>query len=329
MAEKKLNMLLVGAGFMGKKHLESTVKSNFIKYTGIVDDRRENAEKLAKEFGVKVFPSVEKAVQAGKCAAADICTPTPFHLSLIKECAEYGLHILCEKPLTLNAEDAEKVKRVTTKNKVKIMVAQVLRFWPEYVYAVECVRKKEFGEVLSINCKRQSSPPGWNSWIMKENIGGGAVIDLQIHDFDFIYQLLGIPKSINTWGRLEQGTLNAIVNILDYGKNISVISEASYLMSASYPFRMFFCIELERAVIEMDFWRNKNERLKVFPADGKCFSPKLSSQDAYCSEIEYFAQKIIANKPFDLVPLEESITSLNMCLASKKSCELGRVEIEV
>ena len=318
-------MLLVGAGFMGKEHLEAAAKSDLATYAGITDTNLENAEKLGKQFGIKVFSSIKEAVRTGNCAAADICTPTPFHISGIKECAEHGLDILCEKPLALNLKDAEEIKKVTAEKKIRIMVAQVLRFWPEYIYATECVKNKKYGEVLSINCKRQSSSPGWNSWMMKENIGGGAAVDLQIHDFDFIYQLLGMPQSICAQGRIEQGAINAVTNTLIYDKNISVINEASYLMPASYPFRMYFCIELEHAVIEMDFWRNKSERLRIYPKDGESFPPELSSQNAYCAEIEYFAKQIIEGKPFDLVPLEESINSLKICLKSKESFDKKRI----
>ncbi len=150
--------------------------------------------------------------------------------------------------------------------------------------------------------------------------GGGAVIDLQIHDMDFVLQLLGKPQSIQAVGRLHKGAVNAVYNRLVYSKGIPVWTEASFLMPESYPFRMFFKIEIEKAILEMDCWRSKGERLKVFPQKGQSYFPVLPKNDAYREEIDYFAKRLLDGEKFSNVPLEESILALKLCLASEKSC---------
>lgn len=101
-------------------------------------------------------------------------------------------------------------------------------------------------------------------------------------------------------------------------------TQASYLMPHSHPFRMYFSIETEEAVAEMDSWRPVGGRLRVFPKRGKAFCPKLAPVDAYGAEIGYFARCLLSGRPFDRVPLEESIGALEMCLASARSCRTGR-----
>lgn len=319
MKNKKVKIILAGAGFMGREHLTAIQDAAVVKYVAIIDKNQATGAKLANEFGIEYFSSIETALKTVHAEAIDICVPTAFHIDVIKEAAAYGLHVLCEKPLALTLETALEIKKIALESNIKIMVAQVLRFWPEYVYVVDASKNRTYGKILSIDCKRLSPRPAWNSWMTKPDIGGGAVLDLQIHDIDFIYQMLGKPDSIESSGRVFDGTVNSIHNKLIYSSGISVFNEASFAMPQSYPFRMYFQIEFEKAVIEMDFWRPKNERLKIYPADGTYFTPDLPVKNAYAEEIIYFAENILANKNFDLVPLDESIQVLELCLKSKES----------
>ena len=322
---KPIKMLLLGGGRMGKTHLASAQKLDSVIYTGIVDKKINCARDTGASYNLPVFNNFEKAVKKLKPDAVDICVPTPYHLPMIRLCAENNLHVLCEKPISLCLKDAEEVEKICHAAGIRLMIAQVLRFWPEYVYAGTVSAKKKYGSILAVECKRLSSPPDWNAWMLKAGIGGGAVIDLQIHDMDFVLQLLGTPGAIKATGRMRGGSFNSVFNTLVYPSGISVRTEASYLMPSSYPFRMYFRIDFEKAIVEMDFWRPKGERLKVFPVQGEAFCPELPEQDAYRGEIDYFAAQLSSGKEFSLVPIDESITALKMCLASKKSCTNGKV----
>ena len=324
MSGKPVRMILVGAGFMGATHLEAAEKMASVQFVGVVDSRRSAAKALAAKNGIPDFETLEEGMQALQPDAADICTPTPSHLAMIRICAAHGTHVLCEKPLALTPGDAERIRRVCDEKAIRLMTAQVLRFWPEYVYALDVARRGKVGGIRSVLCRRLSSPPGWNSWMMKPGIGDGAGLDLQVHEMDFIYQLLGKPVAIQASGTDWGGAVNAVRNRLVYAGGVSAISEASYLMPASYPFRMAFALEFENAVLEMDSWRPKGERLSVYPARGKSFFPVLSSASAYGAEIDYFARRLKAKQPFDRVPMEGVIEVLRMCRASIKSCRTGK-----
>jgi len=65
---------------------------------------------------------------------ADICTPTSTHKDLVIQCADRGLHVMVEKPMAHTLEDARSMLEAVQRNKGLFMVAQVLRFWPEYAY---------------------------------------------------------------------------------------------------------------------------------------------------------------------------------------------------
>jgi UDP-N-acetylglucosamine 3-dehydrogenase len=317
-----VEMLLVGAGYMGKTHLEAARELETVRFVGIVDQDAPRAEALASEFGVKSFAVIECALEELRPVAVDLCTPTSTHLPLLKLCASHGIHALCEKPLALSLKDAREAGRIGSR--IRVMVAQVLRFWPEYEHLIDLCRSGTFGQALHVACQRLSSMPRWNSWMTRADVGGGAVLDLQIHDLDFILQLLGRPIEIQAWGSELNGSINAVRSWLRFRSGAHATTEASYLMPDSYPFRMWFSIEMEEAVAEMDSWRPKGERLRIHPKHGDAFSPKLAIVDPYGAEIEYFVRCLETGEPFGRVPLEESIEAVELCLASARSCRTGK-----
>lgn len=323
MGVSALKMILVGSGFMGREHLEAAKGSQYVDYVGVVDVNAAAAKQLADQYGFPYFDSISSAVAKVGPSAADVCVPTQYHLNIIKECAHHGLHVLCEKPIARNLAEAVEMSDVAAKAGIRLMVAQVLRFWGEYVYAAKVAASKTYGEILAIDCKRFSSPPSWNSWMLKDENGSSAAIDLQIHDMDFVQNLLGVPQAIDANGQKSFGGLNRVSNTLKYMSDIPVYIESSFVMPQSYPFRMFFRIEFERAILEMDFWRPKGQRLMVYPVDGEVFVPAIDSANAYAGEIEYFARCILSGEKFEAVPLEQSIMALKMCLASVESCNIG------
>lgn len=313
-------MLLVGAGSIGKVHIESAKGLDVIRYVGVVDINQTVAQKFAEKYNVKWYTSLSEAINELKPDALDICTPSTYHLPVIKQGAERGMHILCEKPITLDTSSAKEAEDIIKKKKVKLMISKVLRFWPEYIYAVKTTREKTFGKVRSVECKRLSPAPTWNSWMLNDKKGGGAAIDLQIHDMDFILQLFGKPQAIMAHGIETNGGMNTVYNYLYYKDCIHVTVESCFVMPSSYPFRMYYQIVYEKAVIEFDIWRPIGQQLKVFPEEGSEFCPELPPQAAYKNELSYFAKQLINNKEFDKVPLSESISALQMCLASRQSC---------
>ena len=319
-----VNMILVGAGFMGKTHLKASESLASARYIGIVDAHRPAAEALAKEYGVPAFDDVISAINVLKPDAADICAPTTRHLPIIIACAENRVNVLCEKPIALTKADANAVRMLAAKTGIRVMIAQVLRFWPEYAFAAAFARRGTFGKIKAVECRRLSSPPAWNSWMMRPDAGGGAVLDLQIHDMDFVLQLLGRPAAICSRGVLFNDAFNTVFNRLEYSSGVIAEVKASFLMPPSYPFRMAFSVEFEKGIIEMDSWREKGKRLGIYPARGKMYCPKLEQLDPYGAEIDYFARRLRAGKSFSRVPLDDSITALDMCLASKRSCATGQ-----
>jgi predicted dehydrogenase len=123
----------------------------------------------------------------------DVCSPTHRHADHAVAAAEAGRHVICEKPLARTLEDAESIVAACERNGVRLLVAHVVRFFPEYAAAQRIVAGGAIGDPAVLRLKRASfrprHPPG--HWFFEAEQSGGMVVDLMIHDFDFARWVAG------------------------------------------------------------------------------------------------------------------------------------------
>lgn len=185
-----LRVGIVGAGTMGRTHAAAYLKLPNAQLVGIYDVDRTFAERVASQFGAKPFDNYDSLLQ--QVDMVDICTPTPTHLDLVLTAAQAGKHILCEKPLGRTLEQCEKMIEATQKAAVTLMPAQVLRFFPEFKQARDLVLAGAVGKPAAIRTKRGGPyPRAANDWYADVEQSGGPILDLVIHDFDWLRWTFG------------------------------------------------------------------------------------------------------------------------------------------
>jgi len=191
-----MNVGLVGAGFMGSIHAKIYSELG-VEIRGIACLESDRARKLTEEFGGRYLVNdFESLLYDSSIDIIDICTPTYTHREHVIKAAEAGKHIICEKPIGLTIEDADEIIDVTTKAGIKFMVAHCIRFWPEYHIARDIVLGGDLGKPLVVTAKRLSSSPEWHSSDHRKlspEFSGGAVIDIGIHDLDYLTWVFGPP----------------------------------------------------------------------------------------------------------------------------------------
>ena len=129
---------VLGAGHLGKIHLKLLNQSNKYNLVGFYDPIKENAEKVAKEFGYKAFDTVQELIDA--VDVVDIVTPTLSHFDCAKEAIEKGKHIFIEKPITKTVEEADALIELSKKHNVKGQVGHVERFNPAFTAVKESIQ---------------------------------------------------------------------------------------------------------------------------------------------------------------------------------------------
>lgn len=324
-----LKLAIIGAGFIAHNHAEQICKMKDVSLAGVVDVDPEKGEEFARKYHTLFYPDIESLYKQTKADIADICAPTHLHEELAGRCAGLHMHVLCEKPFALDSSSAERIIQACRKNGVKLMIAQVLRFWPEYQEIKRIYETGELGEVKLAYFKRLSSMPAWSAFYDTPAMSGGGVHDLLLHDVDFSCFLFGEVKSVYAVGyKNRKGAWNNQTAVLQFKNGVRAVVTACQEMSEHYPFTMGARLLGEKGTVEFQYaakqlLRGEAETSLVKYLNAKdepeCIHVPLG--DGYYNEIRYFADCVLNSKEPSVAPPEENIKVLGVIEAVKKSLE--------
>lgn len=302
-----LKVGLVGVGGISGAHIPAWMDMEETELVAICDVRPEQMEKYP---AIRHYTDFEEMLNNEELDILDICLPTYLHAEYAIKAMDKGIHVISEKPVSLIAEDAERVYAAAERNNVKFMVAQVLRFWPEYELLKELYDTQKYGKLLSGSMTRLGCYPKWtwDNWMMDESRSGLVPFDLHIHDLDFLVYAFGEPKKVTDFRakRPEQDYINAVYEF----DGFFVTTEASWYASP-YPFSMEFRFQFENAVVAME-----NNKMMIYERDGAILDLSAKSEgdtgainlpqsNAYANEIRYFTDCVLNDVPADKVKCSE------------------------
>ncbi len=309
-----LKVGLVGVGGISHSHIDAWEKMEDAQLIAMCDIRPERMEKFEDKHR---YTDYDEMLANEEFDIIDICLPTYLHADFAVKAMEKGINVITEKPISLKEEDIDRVYKTAEKNNVKFMVAQVLRFWPEYELLKEIYETKKYGKLLSGTMTRLGCYPkwSWDGWMMDEKRSGLVPFDLHIHDLDFMVYAFGMPKVAHQFrSKLpDQDFISISYNFGDFQIN----SEASWY-ATSYPFTAEFRFQFEDAVVA-----NENGKMLIHlrddkkidlseEAEGETGDINLPKSNAYANEIRYFADCVINNTPVEKVQPEELRCVLNI-----------------
>lgn len=245
---------ILGAGFMGGMHAACYARladEGRAAAAWIVDADPGRARALAGKYGSRATDDLDMVLRDPAVEAIDICLPTHLHREYVERACAAGKHILCEKPIAVTIEDADRMIAATERAGVKFMVAQVIRFWPEYQRLTEIHRSGELGRLLSLSLRRMGTAPTWTwqNWMLDEAKSGLAVLDLHIHDTDYLYHLLGEPREICS--RRSPAPHGRIFSLFTY-PGVIATAEAGWDTPPSLMFMMAYQAIFEKGVLDFD-----------------------------------------------------------------------------
>lgn len=205
---------LIGAGTMGRTHAAAYVKMPGAQLVAVCDERAEAADAAAESYSCAAYYKIETLLAEAEADVIDVCTPTPSHLDVIKKAAAAGRNVICEKPLARTTGQAMEAVRVCKEAGVRLFVAHVLRWFPEFRKLHDLVCSGAVGDVAMVRTARcGGSPPGW---FADPKLSGGVVLDLIIHDFDWLRWTFGAAQRVYALGlsdAAKTGKDHALVTI--------------------------------------------------------------------------------------------------------------------
>lgn len=332
---------VIGLGFMGSTHLEAyqqvrgfelaaVSSSSEKKRAGDLSDVGGNLGRGAGVIdfgGARRYSLATDLIEDPAVQAVDICTPTDLHKPLALRALAAGKHVLVEKPMALSGEDCDAMVRAARDAGLALMVAQVLRFFPEYAAARSMVRSGEIGGVRAATFRRRCAAPAWGRWLKEPARSGGGVFDLLIHDFDFCQQLFGKPRAISAVGceDLETG-IDFVEARLDYGDGVPVLVSGGWHHPASFPFSMEFTIVCDGGTLD---YSSDRPGLRLYTAAGEAQDVDLPDRDGFVGELQAFVDGCDRGAAPELCRPEDSAESVRMTLAMNQSRARGGSAVRV
>ena len=203
---------VVGAGFMGSVHLAAYADMPGVEVVGVADANEEAAAAGASYVGARPYPSYEALVSAESVDVIDACVPTALHRDLAVRVAGDGKHLFLEKPIARTLEEAGEILSAFEAGEGRLFVGHVVRFFPEYVRIKAMVEAGDLGTVgVARTSRRSPFLRGWNDWYADLRQSGGVLVDLVIHDFDFLRWCFGEVERV-----YARGVMGREYNRLDY-----------------------------------------------------------------------------------------------------------------
>ena len=189
---------MIGTGFMGRVHLEALRRVEFVDVAAIAGRELAPAERLGAGFGVEtVVDDYRKLLEDVTIDAVHLCTPNVTHYQMAKDSLLAGKHVLCEKPLSVSAEEAQELVRLARERSLRNCVCHNLRYYP-MVQQIRRMREDgDLGEVLVAQGTYSQDwllyEADWN-WRIDAKAGGAlrAMGDIGSHWFDMAEHLTGL-----------------------------------------------------------------------------------------------------------------------------------------
>lgn len=333
---------IIGLGFMGTTHLDIYRHNAKAEVVAIADV---NPAKLQGDIrsvvanigggdnskpldltGIQTYADGMQLIADPEVELVDICVPVYLHKAFALAAIAAGKSVMCEKPLARTRADAMEIAIAAEKAGVTFMVGQCVRFWPEYQHALEAIQSGKAGKIRSATFKRVSPSvdgSGWENWYMKDALSGGAILDLHLHDVDFVRQLMGMPKAVVAFGargvRSDTG-IDHVMARFDYGDGSLVTLEGGWAPAKGTPFEMSFQIVCERMT-----FRLAGDGYSVIGEDGTVERPQPAAPGlptGWHVELDYLLDCILKGvKP--AMPLMEVVDAIALVEAEIASIEKG------
>ena len=295
----KLKAGVLGAGHLGKIHLRLLQQSEHFELIGFYDPSKENATAVSKEFGYKVFDTIDQLLL--EVDVVDIVTPTLSHFDCAQQAIASGKHVFIEKPITKTFEEATALRDMAKEHQVRGQVGHVERFNPAFTAVKEAIQSPMFIETHRL---AEFNPRGTDVPV---------VLDLMIHDIDIILSVVNSKvRNIQASGISVISETPDIANArIEFENGCVANLTASRISMKNMRKSRFF---QKDAYISVDFLEKKSElvRMKEAPENPGDFdmilqnaegvkkqilfeNPTVANNNAILDELDSFAHAIRTN----------------------------------
>ena len=198
---KPVRFGVIGLGVMGQEHARVIAANSGLALVGVTDLNANTGRKVAADLNCRWYGSTDELIQSGDVDAVVIATPHWQHGELAIKALKGGLHVLCEKPLTVTVAEADEVLRAANESRGMFVVVHQKRFEPAYLYVKQLLDSGEFGPIYRCSMIESAwrsetyyqSSPWRGTW---KGEGGGVLLNQAPHILDRYAWLCGMPETV-------------------------------------------------------------------------------------------------------------------------------------
>jgi predicted dehydrogenase len=338
----KVGIALVGLGFMGLTHLRAAKALRKGRVVAVVtaDPKKARGDfsNVSGNFGssgttedlsgITVYPTLDAALADDRVRLVDICLPSYLHASAALRCLEKGKAVIVEKPIALRAADARRMLAASAAHGAPLLVAQVLKFMPEFSALIDTIASSRYGALLALHLRRWIAKPSWgdDSWFKDPEKSGGMTLDLHVHDTNLVVDVFGKPESVQSQGLAVGAEVQSIHTTYRFPGNDSpggapfVTASAGWINASSLPFLHGYDAFFEKATIQFDSTHCPVPR--VWSAKGA--QPlRLPKGDGFSRELQAAVDSVLSGEPHPFLSPENALASLLVCEAETRSVLKG------
>lgn len=327
-----LNVLVVGAGSVGKRHLANALGLG-IKKISVVDPREDRRKEVCERFGdMPTYSTEEEAYKKDNYSVVIIASPPVFHLASAKKALKAGAHIFLEKNISHQTTGVEEFLKAADKAKRIVAVSFVYRFYDTLQYIKKLLESGVLGKVFSAQMTFSEYLPDWHSWEKpkdwydsQKSLGGSELYG-ENHTVDLARWFFGEVKEVSAFvGRVSEVTVDtddlAEVTLEHKSEVISQI----HLDMIGRKHRKDMWIMGEKGTIFWDSYMggNKVEWYQAESGKTEVFIGKLTRNDAFTNLLIDFLECVKTGRQ-PVINGWEAFKTLAATAASDKASKLGK-----
>lgn len=331
---------ICGLGFMGRTyfahlrhHARARVAAVFDR-----DERRRRGEwggpvgnldpaqgGWAEMDGVRPCADIDALLDDPSVDVVAVTLPTPLHADVSIRALAAGKHVICEKPMALSLRDCDRMLAAADAAGRTLMIAQCIRFWPQYETIARLVADGAVGRVRYLGLRRVGCPPTYSSgnWMLDHRQSGGGIFDLHIHDVDFAQVLLGTPRSVVAVGGTgPSGGVDHVAALWRYADGRYACIEGGWVLTPPAAFEMSVIVRGESATLEWSLARGPDVLLHAGGDAAQVIHG--GAETGWTRELDYFIDRVSAGLPVERCTPRSSRLSVGLTLLERRCVETGR-----
>jgi UDP-N-acetylglucosamine 3-dehydrogenase len=317
---------VIGCGGMGSIHADRYRSMPEAELVAVCDIDEKAAEVLGNLVGVRYYISAVEMLEQVKPEVVSIAVPTFMHVPLVRLAADHGVHVICEKPLALTSQEAEEAIRYCEERGVRLFVGHVVRFFRSYRQLAEGIKQLGSAQGGIYHAKRAGSHPGnVKAWFRDPQLSGGVIMDLMIHDIDYIRGAFGEALEVYAFQHQSE-TINYASATFRFKKGTLAQLEAFW----GYPGSFHSSFEYADAEGIISGGANDGESLHIrrsvasSSASGAVETPSsVLLKDPYFEELEHFLACLRSGEE-PIVTAQDALEAVRWAAAAQKSGATGQ-----